>query len=1107
MLINKNLSREIYEDAGEARVENAKEYIEDGRISIVKSEYQNPDNFSLTVKVVEDSNEYEVDIDVIDGELEVASCQCPEYKQYYSVCEHIVAAFLKFEQTKFWEKDYKEVDDAKALSRKNDKFKYKSFTNLINSFYNDELDKMNSDNTLTLSDKDKIKIEPKIDYDKFTNEMKLEIKIGKNRMYKIKDLPEFYSKIANNEYVKYGENLQFLHNRENFEDSSKDLLDFVLRYAEIMKYTNSNDKYGYYYSISAINKSVIILGESIIDEAFDILKNKKVAFSYDYLNSNMEFIEQNPKIEFDLAKINDKELTLRPNIDVFKIAVFKGKKYQYLLSGNRLYRCTKEFSESNLKVIKAFRDNYTKEMLLKFENLKDFFSIVMPKIENSVRIQGMLEEELEKYRPEKLAVKIFLDFDEKNFLVADIKFCYGDEEFNPLDENVKIKALRNELEENRNLNIFKKSGFMLDVHNLRLILPNDERIYDFLTEDINLYMQKFEVLVTENFKTKEIRAPKLGSVGVKVENDLLNIDLGKLNISPEEIQEVMEKYRLKKKFFRLKDGSFLRLTENEDVEFLDKLSSGVDIDYKNLKDNVIELPVNRTLYLNELLKKFNITKATKNNEYKQIVDDLEKDNINEQIKIPESMENILRDYQKTGYNWLKTLDQYKFGGILADDMGLGKTVQILAMILSYIEETPKDRKASIVISPSSLALNWLAEVKKFAPNVKAKVVSGTSSQRSSIISEIDDYDLIITSYDLLKRDIEKYKDANYEFRYIIADEAQYLKNSNTQNAKAIKGLKGDSRFALTGTPIENSLSELWSIFDYIMPGYLFQYRKFKTLYELPIVKDDNKEAMAKLKMLIEPFILRRAKKEVLTELPEKTITVLNNNMESEQEKIYLSYLSKAKQDVADKISVDGFEKSQIMILAALTRLRQICCHPKLFLSDYEGGSSKLEQCMQIVEDAVQAGHKILLFSGYTSMFEIIKKELKQRNIKYFKLTGETKVSERIALVDEFNQNSDIKVFLISLKAGGTGLNLTGADMVIHYDPWWNQSAENQATDRAYRIGQKNNVQVYKLITNNSIEEKIYELQQKKSELIDDVLSNKTSFINKFTKEEIMQLFE
>lgn len=1107
MLVNKSLSQEIYDDAGENRTTKAKRYVKEGRVNIIKSDYEDKDNFSLTSKVSGNYDDYTVNIEVKKGELEVESCECQDYLNYYCACKHIVATLMKFEQTKYWDNEYKDVENITSIQKnKNERFKYKSFNNLINSFYNEALKEINSDETIQLSEKDKIKIEAKIDYDKFSSGLKLEIKVGNGRMYKVKDLPEFYTRMVNNEFFKYGEKLEFVHNRENFADDSKSLLDFILRYAEIMKNSNTDDRYGYYYS-SSINKASIVLGKNTFDEAFDLLKNKKVSFNYDYSNTRMEFIEANPNIEFDLAKINEEELTLRPNIDVFRIAIFNGKQYDYLLIENKLYRCDTEFSNSRLKVIKAFRENYTSEMLLRKEDLKDFYSIVMPKIKNTVRIQGMLEEDLEEFKPEKLAVKVYLDFDEENYLIADVKFCYSDEEFNPLEENVKIRALRNELEENRNLNIFKKSGFMLDVKNLRFILPNDEQIYNFLSNDINFYMQKFEVLVTDNFKTKEIREPKLGTVGVKVENNLLNIDLSKLNVSPEEIQEVMEKYKLKKKFYRLKNGSFLNLTENEDVEFLEKLSSGMDINYKDLKDNTIKLPVNRTLYLNELLKKFNNTRAIKNNEYKQIVEDLEKDNLDEEIKISDSMQNVLRDYQKIGYSWLKTLENYKFGGILADDMGLGKTLQLLTIILSYIEEEKENRKTSIVVSPSSLALNWMGEAKKFAPNIKVKVVSGKANERKQIIENIKEYDLIITSYDLLKRDIETYKEVDYNFKYVIADEAQYLKNSNTQNAKAIKELKAETRYALTGTPIENSLAELWSIFDYIMPGYLFQYKKFKTLYETPIVKDENQDAMAKLKMLIEPFVLRRTKKEVLTELPEKTITVLNNTMNEEQEKIYMSYLAKAKQDVADQIKINGFEKSQIMILAALTRLRQICCHPGLFISDYKGESSKLLQCMEIIEDAVSSGHKILLFSGYTSMFDIIQKELSDRNIKYFKLTGSTKVSERINLVDEFNTNPDIKVFLISLKAGGTGLNLTGADMVIHYDPWWNASAENQATDRAYRIGQKNNVQVYKLITNNSIEEKIYELQQKKSELIDNMLSTKTSFISKFSKEEIMSLFE
>lgn len=426
--------------------------------------------------------------------------------------------------------------------------------------------------------------------------------------------------------------------------------------------------------------------------------------------------------------------------------------------------------------------------------------------------------------------------------------------------------------------------------------------------------------------------------------------------------------------------------------------------------------------------------------------------------------------------------------------------------MDYVQKNKENKKASLVVSPSSLSLNWQNEATKFADGLRTLVIRGSLAERKVKIENIDKYDLVITSYDLLKRDIDLYKEKGYQFKFVIADEAQYLKNSNTQNAKAIKQIKAETRYALTGTPIENSLAELWSIFDFIMPGYLFGYRKFKNTYETPIIKGEDEQAMSKLKMLIEPFVLRRNKKEVLTELPDKTVTVLNNEMGEEQRNIYLNYLIRAKQEIMEQIELNGYETSRMQILSALTRLRQICCHPSLFIKDYNEGSSKLEQCMEIIQEAVNGGHKILLFSGYTSMFEIIEKELRQSNIKYFKLTGSTKVEERMQLVDEFNENPEIQVFLISLKAGGTGLNLTGADMVIHYDPWWNISTENQATDRAYRIGQKNNVQVYKLITKNSIEEKIYKLQERKTKLADEMLDTKTKFISKLSKEEIMDLF-
>ena len=531
-----------------------------------------------------------------------------------------------------------------------------------------------------------------------------------------------------------------------------------------------------------------------------------------------------------------------------------------------------------------------------------------------------------------------------------------------------------------------------------------------------------------------------------------------------------------------------------------------------------KIPINRTIYLNDILNKLKSTPITKNEEYQKIVNKLDKNQL-EEIEVPKELNTTLRYYQKTGFKWLKILDNFKFGGILADDMGLGKTVQILSIILDYVQnygksedvifgqETLNKKRASVVIAPSSLTLNWKNEAEKFASSLKTLVIRGTLQERKNLIKNIPNYELVITSYDLLKRDIDLYKEMDYNFRFIIADEAQYLKNSNTQNAKTIKNLKGDTKYALTGTPIENSLAELWSIFDFIMPGYLYTYKKFKELYEIPIVKEENINALEKLRTLIEPFVLRRTKKEVLTELPEKATTVLESEMNEEQEKIYLSYLANIKEEVANLIDENLYGKNQIKILSALTRLRQICCHPSLFIEDYKGESSKLEQCIEIIEEAINSKHKILLFSSYTSMLKLIEERLKEKNINYFKLTGATKVEERVALVDEFNNNEEIKIFLISLKAGGTGLNLTGADMVIHYDPWWNISTENQATDRAYRIGQKNNVQVYKLITKNSIEEKIYKLQQKKAKLIDNVLDTKTMFINKLTKDDIMELFE
>ena len=942
---------------------------------------------------------------------------------------------------------------------------YKIFKQIVHTFYHNE-----TEPTKDIQSKvNNLTIEPKLIYDDFHQTLKAEFKIGNVQLYKIKSLPEFFERMLNHENYKYGAKLEFIHTKDAFTEECKPLLNFVLKYAEIIKYSNETvGSYGKY--MRTMSNEYITISNTGLNEIFDVLQGKKVLMKNNYEEEEILFVNHAPEVIFSIEAGNNSDYVLTPNIDVFSYTVLQGS-YKYMLTKNALYRCDEHFAETVLKLLNVYRENYLAEIKLKREDFPNFCSLIYPKLKENISLKNLDEGLINKFIPQELFIKIYLDYDENNYIIADIKFVYGDTEFNPFN-NEKIAVARDFAKENEYLDIFVNTGFMLDKGNARLILANEDNIYHFLSEEIEVCMQKFEVLATEDFKKKEIHKPKIGTIGVKIENDLLKIDLSQMDFDIQEIKDIMQRYKLKKKFYRLKDGSFLELEENDTIDFLNELIENENINFEEIKKGEIKLPISRTLYLDKILQKLN-SNIIKNDKYKQLVNQVSKKEMEEDVKLPRNLNADLRTYQIIGFKWLKIL-----------------------VVLSYIEEN-KNPKPSMVVCPSSLSLNWKNEIKKFAPNISTLVINGTVEERKTQIENIPNYNIIISSYDLLKRDIDVYKNYNYQFKYIIADEAQYIKNNNTQNAKAIKEINSETRFALTGTPIENSLSELWSIFDFII----------KEIYEMPIVKDNNDWQVKKLKMLIEPFVLRRTKKEVLTELPDKTITVLNNEMQGEQLEIYKSYLANAKKEVRDEIYNNGFEKSQIKILALLMRLRQICCHPSLFISNYQGESSKLNQCVELLKDAILSGHKILLFSGYSSMLEIIEEELKKEKIEYFKLTGQTKVGDRIKLVEEFNNNENIKVFLISLKAGGTGLNLIGADMVIHYDPWWNVSSENQATDRTYRIGQKKNVQVYKLITKDSIEERIYELQERKASLAKAMLSTETTFINRLSKEDIMELFD
>lgn len=976
---------------------------------------------------------------------------------------------------------------------------HRAFNQLLNTF----LEINNKEKELAQDGTSGIKLVPIFLYNDTDKKLKVEFKIGNEQLTKINNLPDFFERMLNREKYKYNNVLEFIHEENAFEEQSRPLLKFLLKYAEIIKYANDvNNNYAYYGRNFNVNN--VVLSNTGLDELFEILKGKTVEFETKTGERKIQFIDEPIDIKFILEKSDENTYCLTPNIDVYGYDIFYGKNYSYFLIDNKMHKCLPKVENRNLELLEVYKKNYTQSIIFNENNLRNFFAIVVPKIKDNFEIKNIDKEQIEKYMPKDLYVKIYLDYNEKGYIIADVKFCYGNVEFNPI-KNVNLEITRNAIQENEVLDTFVQTGFMLDSANARLVLVNDEKIYNFLSKEIEDYMKKFEVLVAENFKKKDIKKIKIKSIGVKIENNLLDINLEDFKFNIYEIKDIINKYKLKRKFYKLKDGTYISLEKNNSLDFLENVVDNIEIDYVNSEGGTIKLPIYRAMYLEKLFKEMNNTNIQKNEYYKKMISEIEDRHIDINTKIPKKLNTELRTYQKIGYKWLKTLEQYKMGGILADDMGLGKTVQVLTVILSYIQENKEKAKNSIIVCPSSLTLNWYNEIQKFTPTIKTLVISGDYLERKRKIETINNYQIVITSYDSLKRDIDLY--TQYNFKYIVADEAQYIKNNNTKNSKAVKLINAETKFALTGTPIENSLSELWSIFDFIMPGYLYKYKKFKELYEIPIIKNQDEEKMNKLKKQIEPFILRRTKSEVLTELPDKTVTILSNEMKEEQYSIYMSYMAQARDEIMYQIDMKGFEKSQIKILSLLMRLRQICCHPKLFLSEYTGESSKLNQCIEIIQDAVLGEHKILLFSSYTSMFEIIEEQLKKLKINYLKLTGQTKVGERIKLVDEFNTNKNIKVFLISLKAGGTGLNLTGADMVIHYDPWWNLSAENQATDRTYRIGQKKNVQVYKLITKNSIEEKIYELQQKKAKLIDNMLSTDATFISKLSKDDIMALFE
>ena len=1104
-------------------------------------------NYSIKASVEGNYDTYTTNLEICGNMINKGTCTCEDYYNG-NLCKHIIATSMEviephYASTKEGKKrleDKKKEEERKRLEeikkrqeeeRKRREYERKYYSGLrtIESYKRNTrqmgtniLDLAELYETTTEMKKKKagelatsIKLEYNLELGD-TETLRLSFKIGQTRMYVLNNIGEFYEAYKNESELCYGKQLRFIPKRENFVDESKEIFDYIIKNAQMMEY---REKYSNYTMLSSLNKVIYVTGDNI-DEFFEINKNKDIVLNSYYGNEKFEFTNQ----KLDISCILTKEKVELPIYDywyyesgeveeseeyVLKLNIgnhstlFSNKKI-YIFYQNKIYAMNKD--KNLVSVLNMFEKQ--DKILIPEDKLDEFKSVVLPQIKY-LKTENLPENiAKEALVVNKLASKILLDVDDNGNIMLEIKFCYMDYEFNILESGYKTYVKENNIVRDvpAETEVIKRifmDGFELVSGRKQFIMKNADDMYEFLLHKIQGYMNDFEVLATDKFKNKQIKQPKISNIGIRIDNGLLELDISKINIDISEIKDILKDYNIKKKYHKLKSGDFLDLTNSLDLNLLDEIGATLDIDYSKVENGVVNLPVNRSFYLEKLMNSNKEINVAKNEKFTELIDNIGNTELSGNIKIDDDFEEKLRDYQKVGYKWLKTLEMYKFGGILADDMGLGKTLQIIAVLRSELKS--KNKTTSIVVCPSTLVLNWKAEVEKWCDSIKVLIVKGDAEDRKEKINDYQNYDLVITSYDLLKRDIENYEDKN--FKYIIADEAQYIKNSTTQNATSLKSLKGEIKFALTGTPIENSIAELWSIFDFIMPGYLYNYNKFKKKFEEPILKFEDKEALERLKRLISPFVLRRVKKDVLTELPEKNITVMKNEMEKEQEKLYLSYLAQTKKEVAEELNGNGFEKSKFKILMLLTRLRQICCHPSLFIENYNGNSGKLNQCLNLVIDAIESGHKILLFSSYTSMFEIIEKELKKLNIEYFKLVGDTPVNKRIEMVDEFNNNTSVKIFLISLKAGGTGLNLTSADVVIHYDPWWNISSENQATDRAYRIGQKNSVQVYKLITSNSIEEKINKMQERKEKLSKDVLSTEETFINKMSKEDILDLFE
>lgn len=761
------------------------------------------------------------------------------------------------------------------------------------------------------------------------------------------------------------------------------------------------------------------------------------------------------------------------NIDDFDNYRFLDGNFKYVVYRHVFYVIPDDYS----LILKNMYKNRLSEIIFNNDNINLFKDGLLRKIKNNIVVDDSVTDIVIAGTP---LVSLYFDL-LRDEVVCNIKLDYGKTVIDYFDNS---NVVRDTDYEDTVLADLYAYNFSIIRKKFRLVEIDD--IGYFLSEGLAVLGEKYNIFTSKKIdnmsilKKSEVRSNfSIGTDGIMSYSfDTDNIDISELG-------SVLDSLKKKKRYYKLKNGNIVDLENNSELKELDNIFSDLELSSRDIVDGNVVVPKYRALYIDSLKK--NRYKSIKtDNSFDKFIDNFNRFK-DVDITFDKLDSKILRDYQKDGVKWLYTLYKCDLGGILADEMGLGKSLQVICFIKQVLA-SKMDAKIMIVC-PTSLVYNWKKEFDKFAPELKYVTVAESKAKRLEVMNHFDDYNIFITTYGLVRNDNDEYEKVDFEV--CVIDEAQAIKNYQANMTREIKKIKAKTKLALTGTPLENSIMELWSIFDFIMPGYLNSIIKFRQNYG---IKDVDKESLDKLTNLnyqISPFILRRKKADVYRDLPPKIENNIYLDLPDSQKALYVSVLKESEKEFAELVATEGFKKARFKILQLLMKLRQICIDPAILFENYSGNSIKMEKLIETVQDYISTGHKILIFSSFKMVVDRVQSMFNKNGISSYMIAGDVKSKERMELVDKFN-NDDTNCFLITLKSGGTGLNLTSADVVIHLDIWWNPQVENQATDRAHRIGQTKKVSVIKFITRGTIEEKIIELQNKKKILSDNLIEGKDS---------------